>query len=211
MIEKICNYLTRKIREKMPDVDDERAEVIKYGLEIFIGEIPKAFILIIIAYILDILSLMFIGIIAIIPYKTFSGGVHLKTHIGCIVATSIFYIGNVLLSKTIIFHSEYIRYFMIIMVWVFSIWMIKLYAPADTEAVPILRKKERKIKKILSYITMTITLIIAIIIKDNIISNIFIFGIFFQTISITRFVYILSNNKYGHEEYYKNKQLEKQV
>ena len=26
--------------------------------------------------------------------------------------------------------------------------MIKLYAPADTEAVPILRKKERKIKRI---------------------------------------------------------------
>ena len=37
--------------------------------------------------------------------------------------------------------------------------MIKLYAPADTENVPILRKKDRKKKKILSYIFLTIGLI----------------------------------------------------
>ena len=34
--------------------------------------------------------------------------------------------------------------------------MIKLYAPADTENVPILRKKERKQKKMVSYIILTV-------------------------------------------------------
>ena len=28
MIDKICNFLTNRIRKEMPDIDDERAEVI---------------------------------------------------------------------------------------------------------------------------------------------------------------------------------------
>ena len=37
MIDKICDKLIKRIRVKMPEVDDERAEVIKYGLELIIG------------------------------------------------------------------------------------------------------------------------------------------------------------------------------
>ena len=33
MIDKFCAYLTKKIRKEMPEVDDERAEVIMYGLQ----------------------------------------------------------------------------------------------------------------------------------------------------------------------------------
>ena len=52
MIEKICNFLTNKIQKEMPDVDSERAEVINYGLQLVIGEIPKVFIIFLISYIL---------------------------------------------------------------------------------------------------------------------------------------------------------------
>ena len=40
MIDKITESLTCKIRKKMPEIDDERAEVINFGLQILIGEIP---------------------------------------------------------------------------------------------------------------------------------------------------------------------------
>lgn len=205
MIEKLCNKLTNKIKNKMPDIDDERAEVINYGLELVIGEIPKTFALIIIAYIFGVLKLTIFTLLLIMPYKTFSGGVHLKTHIGCIVATSILYIGTAFLSKHIIFEEEYIKYILIAAIWVFSMIMIKLYAPADTENVPILREKDRKLKRTLSYITMTLTLVASLIVKDNIISNILMIGTLFQTITITRFIYKITNNKYGYEEYIKTK------
>ena len=39
MINQICKSLTNKIRQEMPDIDDEEAEVIKYGLELIIGEV----------------------------------------------------------------------------------------------------------------------------------------------------------------------------
>lgn len=82
--------------------------------------------------------------------------------------------------------------------------MITLYAPADTEAVPILRKKERKIKRNLSYIIMTVTLGISLLINNNTISNLFLFGVLLQTIAITRFMYKITNNRYGHEVYEQN-------
>lgn len=205
MVEAICNKLTLRIRTKMPEIDDERAEIINYGLQLIIGEIPKTFIIIAIAWILGVLDLTILALVLMIPYRTVSGGVHLKTHIGCIVATSLFYIGNAFLSKYIILEKT-VKYIVIFLVWLISMIMIKLYAPADTEAVPILRKKERRIKKILSYIIMTISLVVSLLIKNTVISNILLFGILFQTIAITRFMYKITNNKYGYEEYYKNNQ-----
>ena len=52
MIDTICTFLTNRIRKEMPEIDDERAEVINYGLQNIVGEIPKIFLLFIIAYIL---------------------------------------------------------------------------------------------------------------------------------------------------------------
>lgn len=205
MIENICNKLTLKIRKEMPEVDDERAEVINYGLQLVIGEVPKTFILLIIAYLCGVLKLSIIALLAIMPYRATSGGVHLKTHIGCIIGTSLFYVGSSLLSKYIVLEPVYIKYILIGTTWIFSMIMINLYAPADTEAVPILRKKERSIKKKLSYITMTLTLVASIIIKNTLFSNLLIFLTIFQTIWISKFTYKLTNNKYGYREYVKLK------
>lgn len=202
MVETLCNKLTLRIRKKMPEIDDERAEVINYGLQLIVGEIPKTFIILFIAWSLGVLDLTILALLVMIPYRTVSGGVHLNTHIGCIVATSLFYIGNAFLSKYIVLKQE-VKYVSILLIWIFSMIMIKLYAPADTEAVPILRKKERTAKKVLSYIIMSITLIIALFIENSVISNILIFGTVFQTIAITRFMYKITGNKYGHEEYEK--------
>lgn len=202
MVDEICNRLTLRIRTKIPDIDDERAEVINYGLQLMIGEIPKTLIIIALAWILGVLELTILALLLMLPYRTVSGGVHLKTHIGCIVATSLFYIGNAALSKHLIL-ERIAQYIITATVWSFSMVMIKLYAPADTEAVPILRKKERAIKKILSYVIMSIALIISIIVQNTVISNMLLFGTLFQTITITRFMYRITGNKYGYEEYLK--------
>jgi accessory gene regulator B len=199
----MCNRLTKKMRKKMPYITDEKAEVINYGLQLIIGEIPKIFIVIIIAYLCGVLRLTALGLLFILPYKMVSGGVHLKTHIGCIIFTNLFYVGNAILSKSLVFATN-IKYLITSIILIFTLIMVKLYAPADTEAVPILRKKERRIKKILSYIIASLTLLIATVVKDSTISNLLIFGTLFQTLTITKFVYKISKNKYGYEEYIKS-------
>ena len=200
MVDKITEFLTNKIRKEMPEIDDERAEVINYGLQIRVGEVPKTFIMLAIAYLLGVFKLTLITFLILMPYRTFSGGFHLKTHIGCIVTTCLFYCGTALLAKYIAF-NEISKYIITIELVIFGIIMIKLYAPADTENVPILSKKVRKQKQVLSYITFIVGLAVALIIKNNIVSNIIIFGYLMQTCMITKLAYRLTNNKYGYEVY----------
>ncbi len=200
MIDKICTYLTNRIRKEMPEVDDERAEIIMYGLQNIIGELPKGIIILIIAYLLGIFELTLISILIIAPYRCFSGGVHMKTHIGCITYTLILYSGSALIGKYVVL-SGIIKYITAFIIWAFCMIMIKFYAPADTENVPILRKKERKQKQIFSYIILTIEFIIALTINNPIITSIIIFGDLLQTLTITRLAYNITDNKYGHEVY----------
>ena len=200
MIENICNFLTNKIRKEMPEIDDEKAEVINYGLQNIVGEIPKIFIMLAIAYILGIFPLALFTFLALFPYKGASGGVHLKTHIGCIILTTSFYCIIPFVSQLFVL-PQTIKYIIIALVWVFGMIMIKLYAPADTEDVPILAKKDRRKKQIVSYITFSIGLLAAAIIQNSTITNILILANFIQTLTITKLVYRLTNSKYGYEVY----------
>lgn len=200
MVDKITEFLTNKIRKEMPEIDDERAEVINYGLQILVGEVPKTFIMLAVAYLLGVFKLTLITFLIIVPLRTFSGGFHLKTHLGCIITTCAFYSGTAMLSKYIVL-SGLSKYIITCAVGIFGIIMIRLYAPADTENVPILSKKVRKQKQVLSYITFIVGLVIALIIRNNIISNIIIFGYLIQTCMITKLAYRLTNNKYGYEVY----------
>lgn len=200
MIDKITESLTNKIRKEMPDIDDERAEIINYGLQNILGEIPKFFIMLGIAYILGVLKLTLIAFLIILPYRSTAGGFHLKTHIGCIISTCTFYCGTALLAKYIVLNNIS-KYILIILLGIFGIFMIKLYAPADTENVPILRKKDRKRKQILSYFFFLTGLVMAIFINNSIITNMIIFGYLIQTCMITKLAYRLTKNKYGYEVY----------
>lgn len=205
MVEKICNYILKKMKSRIPDMTEEKAEVILYGLQLIIGEIPKMILILGISFILGFGWYMIFAYIAIAPYRTVSGGFHLHTHLGCILGTIIFYYGTVIISKYLIL-DDIQKYILIALSLGFGLLMISMYAPADTEDVPIISKKERKTKKILSYIMLIITLIVALFVQDRILSNILIIGSIFQSVSISRIAYKITKNKYGHEVY--EKQLE---
>lgn len=207
MIDKFCKFLTNKICEQIPDIDKEKAEIILFGMQLIIGEIPKFFLMFGLGILLGLWWQTLLAFFMLLPYKVYSGGFHLKTHLGCILSTNIIYCGNAYVSTIWNFPNEFFKYITILSIFIFGVLMVNIYAPADTENVPILSKKERKKKKILSFIFLIINLLIAVIIKDNIISNILIFGTFIQTISITRIAYILTKNKYGYEEYLKEQNI----
>lgn len=200
MIDKICMFLTNKMRKEMPEIDDERAEVINYGLQNIIGEFPKLIIIMAVAYFLGIWQLTLITMLIIAPYRSVSGGVHLKTHIGCIITTCLMYCGVAFLSKHIVM-TQMVKYVVIFAVEVFSMIIIHFYAPADTENVPILSTKLRKQKKIASYCICTIALIISAVVPNGVIANVIVFGHLVQTCMITRIVYKISGNQYGYEAY----------
>ena len=203
MIDKICESLTIRIQKQMPEIDEEKAEVIKYGLELIIGEIPKILLLFIVAAVLKIGWLVIFAYITMLPYKIVAGGFHLKTNIGCTIGTFVVYFGNVLLSKYIVIEPIEVKVAIVIVTFIYSIIMISIYAPADTINLPILRKKERKLKKILSFVFASVTLILSLIIKNTTLSNILLFNVIIETTCITRIAYIITKNEYGYENYLK--------
>ncbi len=201
ILDNICGKINAKLKEEIPDITDERIEIIDYGLKMIIGEIPKLIIMLLIAYLLGVLKLTILSYIILLPYAIFAGGAHAHTHIGCIIATPTIYCGGVLLSQHLLQEVDITRYLSILAVWIFGIVMCLIYAPADTENVPILRKKERRFKKIMACIILTASLVISIFLKNIVISNILIFGCLIRSIMMTKPIYIVFNEKYGHEVY----------
>lgn len=205
MIEKICKNITNKMRKEMPEIDDERAEIINYGLELIIGEIPKLILLFTVAIIFKIAPLVIFAYITMLPYKIMAGGFHLKTNIGCTIGTFIIYYGNVFLSKNIVIRNFYIKIILCIAILMLAIIMTTKYAPADTVNLPILRKKERAMKKNLSYVFATITIIIGLAIPNSTLSNILILNVLIETLCITELAYKITKNEYGYKTYLKQK------
>ena len=200
MIEKLCDYILKKMKKKMPEIDDEQAEIIMYGLQIIFGEVPKLFLIFAVGFLFGVGWYMVFAYFALMPYRAMSGGFHLKTHIGCIIGTVLFYYGNIIISS-LLYLDNIQKYILIGLTYIFGILMVSMYAPADTENVPIISKHERRKKKILSYITLSLTLIAAVFVPDRVLSNILIIGTILQSLSITRLAYKITKNKYGYEVY----------
>lgn len=201
MIDKFCTFLVKKIKSKVKDIDEEKEMVIDYGIRLIFGELPKIILLFIIGFILGIGWYTLILFVLLSMYRTFTGGFHLKTHLGCMISTSILYLSPIALAKISNFQFEYIKYILIGITLIMSIVFIKKYAPADTENIPILSKKERKSKKIKAYIYVVALLMLSLFIKDNVFSYMLIYGIFLQNLTITPFAYTLTKCKHGFEVY----------
>lgn len=201
MIDKFCNWITEKIKGKIPEIDEEKEMIIKFGVILLFGEVPKILALFLIGFLLQIGWYSILMYILIAPYRTFTGGFHLKTHWGCMLTSIVLYIVPILLAKYITISEPYFIYIITGIIGAMSIAFISKYAPADTENVPILSKKERKSKKIKAYISLVILLAIMLAIPDKIISYMLLYGMFLQNLTLTPIAYKLTKNKYSYEVY----------
>lgn len=201
MIDKFCDFITEKIKKNIENLDEEKIMVIDFGVRLLFGELPKILILILLGFLFQIGWYTIFLFLLLAPYRSFTGGFHLKTHLGCMISTTALYMGPILLAKYFSILQDFTFYIMTIIVGIFSSILISKYAPADTENIPILSKKERKSKKIKAYIALAILIVISIFMPDRVISHMLIYGVFLQNLTITPIAYKLTNCKYGYEEY----------
>ena len=201
MIDKFCDWTTEQIKGKMPEMDEEKEAVINFGVRLLFGEIPKIIALFIIGFLLQIgwYSLLIYFLLA--PYRSSTGGFHLRTHWGCMLSSIVLYIVPILMAKYIPISQEYIIYVMTGIIGILSSIFIFKYAPADTENIPILSKQERKTKRIKAYISLGILLTIIVFVPDKIVSYMLLYGMFLQDLTLTPIAYKLTKNKYSYEVY----------
>ena len=121
MIDKFCSYITSKIKKNVENIDEEKEMVIDFGVRLIFGELPKILILFIIGFVLKIGWYTILLFLLLAPYRSCTGGFHLKTHIGCMISTMILYIGPVILAKYIEIPNNYIIYIMTAIVGIIGI------------------------------------------------------------------------------------------
>jgi len=182
----------------MPNIDDEKAETINFGLLVLFGEGPKLIILVLLAFWLDILFLTFVTLISMFIYRTQGGGFHLYGHIHCFVFSASIFCGTGLLAQAMSNLSMLIQYWIYILIFIFAMIVIDKYAPADTKNIPMIRPKLRKRKRLGSYIAIILLYIFAVLIsKNQVISNICILVVFIQSLTMTKPAYIFFKCEYG--------------
>ena len=201
MIDKFCDLITEKIKSKVTDIDEERELIINFGVRLIFGELPKILILFIIGFLLSMGWQTLLLFFLIAPYRSFTGGIHLKTHLGCMITTSILYLLPIILSKYILISDKIILYILAGLITIFSIIIIAKYAPADTENMPILSKKEIKSKKIKAYISLVVLLSIIIFNPYKQFSYMIIYAMFLQNLTVLPISYKITNNKHGYDVY----------
>lgn len=199
MKKKILNHCMKIIKIKYPEYDEEKLEIINYGLESIYLTFTKIIIIFILAIILNIwkevlLLLAFYNLIRISAF-----GMHAKKSIHCLIISLTLFIGGVYICNYLI-----IPFIIKIILSIICIILIYKYAPADTEKRPIINKKIRIKYKVISVIISGIFAISIVLLSDKIISNYLLLGMIEATIMILPITYKIFDLPYNNYKKYLN-------
>lgn len=152
----------KSIRNKYPDYDDDKLEVIAYGLESLYIMITKMLVISLIALLVDVFKEMILIMILYNVIRTTAFGMHAKESWQCYIISITLFIGGALLFKYVD-----VSFYAKASIGAISYIFLVIYAPADTYKRPLVNARKRKIYKMITIITSSIYLILIIIFKDS--------------------------------------------
>ncbi len=149
-IDRIINFYKAQL-----NIDERQCEILKYAIRIVISTVLGYTLILVLAWLLDIFYLVLVIAITVSIYRSASGGAHCSNVINCGLYSAI--TANILGMIANLFNptSATMLTFMII-IFLFSIWTINKYAPADTPGKPISSKIKRE--KLRTYSFMIVSL-----------------------------------------------------
>lgn len=196
----IINKCMELVTTYNKDLSQRDIDKIKYGLEGLYLTITKLIFIIIVSIILGIWKETLLLILIFNGIRLTAFGVHAKRSVDCLISSTLFFI-----LFPIICIKLTIPLIIKVILFIPLTVLIGIFAPADTEKRPLINKKKRKIYKILSIIISIIYMTIAIVIKNNILSNCFIFAIVIQIIIMLPITYKIFGVSYNNYKTYEVK------
>jgi len=195
MIDSFSEKIAKTIRNNINGIDDEKEEIIGYGIKIIIFEVLLMAFVIVLSAMAGIFSYILLSAVVYGSLRIFAGGAHAKSRIGCTASYIITLFGIVMLSVYI----DKLHILVSIPFMLFSIITIILYSPGDTAEKPILSKKQIKRQRIISIILALCWYIIASVLynADSVIYNIIVLSSFWVAIYLSPIGYKLTSCKYG--------------
>ena len=196
----IINKCMELVTTYNKDLSQRDIDKIKYGLEGLYLTITKLIFIIIVSIILGIWKETLLLILIFNGIRLTAFGVHAKRSIDCLISSTLFFILFPILCIKLT-----IPLIVKIILFIPLTVLIGIFAPADTEKRPLINKKKRKIYKMLSIMISIIYMTIAIVIKDNTLSNYFIFAIVIQIIIMLPITYKIFGVSYNNYKTYEVK------
>jgi accessory gene regulator B len=189
--QKISKNLTNIITEEL-GFNEDKKEIIAYGLETFLLLIIGWLLLIIFGYFLNALIPVIVAAIFGGLLRKLSGGAHFNSPLKCLAFGTLVYCSLGVFAKKLVDYNLYNEYVLIICL-LGSFLLVAFLAPVDSEAKPIHSKSFRIKLKISSIIFVIITLLIIILSDNNLLKISAVEGICYQSITLLPVL----NNKEG--------------
>lgn len=196
MKKKFLSSSMNAIKKYYPEYDEEKLELVEYGLEVIYLTFTKVIIIYSLAYFLDILLETFLVSLCYNLIRFTAFGLHATKSIYCLIISLLTFMGGALLVINL-----NIPLLIKIILSIICVILIYKYAPADTEKRPIISQKRRKIYKIISTITGTIFTILIIVFNKHILSNYLLIGMIEAVITLLPITYKIFKLPYDN---YKN-------
>lgn len=191
------NTCLKAITKNDPSIDKIKLDEIRYGLEGLYLTITKTIVIFALTLLLGTFKEMLIMLFIFNILRKTGFGIHAKKSWQCWISSlSIFVIFPYIAKLAIL--PKLLK----IILSMISIAVMFLYAPADTYKRPLINKKKRMIWKTLSVINCSIMSIILIIIKDNTLSNLLLFGIYTEVALINPITYKIFKLPYNNYKTY---------
>lgn len=196
----LINSTMNNIR-KYYNYDDESLAEIRYGLASLYLTISKTIVIFGISYFIGNIKSLLILMVFYSILRLFGFGVHAKKSWHCWIASLLTFLLIPYLCDILII-SYKIKFTISLM----CVFLLGLYAPADTEKRPLINKKRRIAYKIISVILGLGYIVLFSITKDNLISNCIFFATILETIVVLPITYKLFGLKYNnYKNFNKNK------
>lgn len=200
MKELVVNGIMNNIT-KYYDYDNTKINEIKYGIESLYLTITKTIIIFILSIILNITKELMLLFVFYSLIRLTGFGVHAKKSWHCWISSLTIFVLIPILIKYVTLNEK-----LIIISYIIFNLLLLMYAPADTEKRPLIKKNKRILYKVLTIIITISYLTYSIIYKENtMIINTLYFSVLLEVILILPCTYKLFGVKYNNYKNYKKK------
>lgn len=183
--------------EKNFEYDNTKLAMIRYNLEGFYLSFTKLIIIAALSLALGVLKEMIIMLIAFNILRSTGFGLHATKSWICLLSSSIVFLGFPIVAKLIT-----IPFNLKIIIGCLAILLVYQYAPADTKKRPLIKKTKREKLKFLTTIKCIILVTCSLIIKNSIISNLILFGVWSEVVMILPITYKIFHLSYNNYKTY---------
>ncbi|MBC1801332.1 regulator [Listeria booriae] len=179
------------------EVDEDRFAIVKYGVEIFLVNVTKGIIVYLAAALLGMLWQTLVVHLSYLMIRRHSFGLHAKTSLGCTITSVVMFVILPYFVKEVQL-SEW----MIVLISGLILLNIAIFAPSDTENMPLFNAQKRHILRRKSIFNTFVVLVVANLIPWSEGSTLILLGAFCQTIAIHPLTYkLLKRRNKNYEKF----------